>query len=110
MFELLGCPVAVEPAHMQAVVATESSGNPFAIGVVGHRLSRQPRNQAEALALVQELRERGLNYSVGLAQVNKVNFAAYGLSDNNLFGIRFVEVKGSTDHTIIYRHNFCRNK
>ena len=85
MFELLGCPVAVEPAHMQAVVATESSGNPFAIGVVGHRLSRQPRNQAEALAVVQELRNQGLNYSVGLAQVNKVNFAAYGLSDSNLF-------------------------
>ena len=34
----------------------------------------------------------------------------FGLSDNNFFGIRFVEVKGSTDHTIIYRHNFCCNK
>ena len=34
----------------------------------------------------------------------------FGLSDNNFFGIRFVEVKGSTDHTIIYRHNFCWNK
>ncbi|MFC0034125.1 lytic transglycosylase domain-containing protein [Cardiobacterium valvarum] len=85
MFEFLGCPVAVEPAHMQAVVAVESAGNPFAVGVVGHYLNRQPRNATEALALVQELRSRGINYSVGIAQVNKVNFAAYGLTDANLF-------------------------
>lgn len=85
MFELLGCPIAVEPHHMSAIVLTESSAYPYAIGVVGHRLSRQPNNLDEAISLVKKLKTNGINYSVGLAQVNQVNFAKYGLTESNMF-------------------------
>ncbi len=78
--ESLACgPLAVPEDVMAHVVHVESSRNPFAIGVVGGRLLRQPRNLAEAVATVRMLEARGYNYSIGLAQVNRVNFARFGL-------------------------------
>ena len=78
--ELMSCPnLAVPNDVMQHVVHVESAFNPFAIGVVGGRLVRQPRNLAEAVSTVRMLEARGFNYSVGLAQVNKHNFDRYGL-------------------------------
>lgn len=78
--ELMNCPnLAVPNDVMQHVVRVESSFNPFAIGVVGGRLARQPRNLPEAVATVRMLEARGFNFSVGLAQVNRHNFDRYGL-------------------------------
>jgi type IV secretion system protein VirB1 len=82
--DLLGlmvqCAPTVHPDTMQRVIRVESSFNPYAIGVVGARLQRQPRSHAEALATVRWLDANGYNYSVGLAQVNKRNFRAHGLT------------------------------
>jgi type IV secretion system protein VirB1 len=64
---------------MHHVVRVESSFNPYAIGVVGGRLVRQPRNLPEALSTVRMLEQRGYNFSIGLAQVNRYNLAKYGL-------------------------------
>lgn len=78
--ELMSCPsLAVPNDVMQHVVRVESSYNPYAIGVVGGRLARQPRNLAEALATVRMLEGRGYNFSIGLAQVNRYNLVRYGL-------------------------------
>jgi type IV secretion system protein VirB1 len=78
--ESLACgPLAVPDEVMAHVVHVESSRNPFAIGVVGGRLLRQPRNLPEAVATVRMLEARGYNYSIGLAQVNRVNFERFGL-------------------------------
>ncbi len=78
--ELLNCQnMAVSLDVMQHVVHVESSYNPYAIGVVGGHLVRQPRNLPEALATVRMLEERGYNFSLGLAQVNRFNLAKYGL-------------------------------
>lgn len=74
------CAPAVHPVTMQAVVRAESGGNPYAIGVVGGRLARQPRTLPEALATVDALARAGWNYSVGLAQVNRSHLAEYGLT------------------------------
>ena len=79
------CAPMVHPTTMSNVITVESSGNPYAIGVVGGRLVRQPRNLPEALATVQMLQASGWNYSVGPAQVNKVNFRKYGLSHESAF-------------------------
>ena len=70
---------------MQALVRVESGFNPFAIGVVGGQLSRQPQNLAEAIATAKELDRLGYNYSVSLAQVNKGNFKKYGLTIDTAF-------------------------
>jgi type IV secretion system protein VirB1 len=75
------CPnIQVPRDILAAIVRVESAYNPFAIGVVGSRLSRQPKNLDEAIATVRDLESHGYNYSVGIAQVNRSNFAKYGLS------------------------------
>ncbi|MFN7212141.1 MAG: lytic transglycosylase domain-containing protein [Lysobacteraceae bacterium] len=79
--ESLACgPLAVPYEVMEHVVRVESSRNPYAIGVVGGRLERQPRSLGEAVATMRMLEKAGRNYSVGLAQVNRINFEAQGLS------------------------------
>lgn len=78
--ELMNCPnLAVPNEVMHHVVRVESAYNPYAIGVVGGRLARQPRNLPEALSTARMLEEKGYNFSVGLAQVNRYNLAKYGL-------------------------------
>lgn len=78
--ELMGCPELAVPAEvMDHVVRVESSYNPFAIGVVGGRLARQPRNLPEAVATARMLEDQGYNFSLGLAQVNRYNLGKYGL-------------------------------
>lgn len=70
--ELMGCQdLAVPKEVMHHVVRVESSYNPYAIGVVGGRLVRQPRTLDEAVSTARMLEQRGLNFSVGLAQVNR---------------------------------------
>ncbi|WP_434779721.1 lytic transglycosylase domain-containing protein [Neisseria sp. Ec49-e6-T10] len=81
---MLDCPNLAVPAEiMQHVVYVESSHNPFAIGVVGGRLVRQPRNLQEAIATAEMLRQKGYNYSVGLAQVNQSNFKRYQINSHS---------------------------
>lgn len=78
--ELLDCHnLAVPKEVMHHVVRVESSYNPYAIGVVGGRLVRQPKSLPEALATVRMLEARGFNFSLGLAQVNRYNLGKYGL-------------------------------
>ena len=79
--ELMSCPdLAVPPDVMHHVVRVESSHNPYAIGVVGGHLVRQPKNLPEALATVRMLESRGFNFSLGVAQVNRYNLSKYGLN------------------------------
>jgi type IV secretion system protein VirB1 len=82
---VLSCapPVAQDTAH--ALIHVESAGNPFAIGVVGGALVRQPVNRAEAVATVAALEAAGWNYSVGLGQINKRNFQRFGLTATTAF-------------------------
>lgn len=78
--ELMSCPdLAVPLAVMQHVVRVESSHNPFAIGVVGGHLVRQPKTLPEALATVRMLESRGFNFSLGITQVNRYNLGKFGL-------------------------------
>lgn len=77
MFSIINCEIPISETHMSAIVRVESAGNPYAVGVVGHYLSRQPTSEDEALELIQRLEAQGLNYSVGLAQINKANFNKY---------------------------------
>ena len=74
------CATGIHPVTMQAVVRTESGGNPYAIGVVGGHLVRQPRTLGEAVATAEALEHAGWSYSVGLAQVNRNHLAGYGLT------------------------------
>lgn len=77
--EAIACPNLAVPAQvMRHVVHVESGANPYAIGVVGGQLVRQPKTLEEAVATAQMLKSKGYNYSLGAAQVNQVNFRKYG--------------------------------
>ena len=81
--DVLACPnLAVPVQVMRHVVQVESSANPFAIGVVGAQLVRQPKTLGEAVATAKMLESGGYNYSLGAAQVNRVNFRKYGLDSH----------------------------
>lgn len=83
--ELMDCQnLAVPREVMHHIVRVESSFNPYAIGVVGGRLARQPRNLPEAVATARMLERRGYNFSLGLAQVNRYNLAKQGLASYEL--------------------------
>jgi len=79
------CAPQISPVTMAAIVQTESGFNPYAIGVVRGRLLRQPENAAEAVATAHALAAAGWNFSVGLAQVNRANWSAYGLTEQSAF-------------------------
>ena len=72
------CAPDVHPQTMRALVTTESSHNPYAIGVVDGALAKQPRSRDEALQAIEELVGKGANFSLGLAQVNRYNLERYG--------------------------------
>lgn len=67
---------------MQQIYHVESGFNPFAIGVVGGRLVRQPKNLGEAVATAQYLAGLGRNFSIGQGQVNQVHFSRLGWDRN----------------------------
>ena len=79
------CAPSVHPTTLRALVKTESGFNPYAIGVVGGKLMRQPRNRDEAIATVRALDASGWNYSMGLTQINRGNLRAYDLSHETAF-------------------------
>jgi type IV secretion system protein VirB1 len=76
----LACAPQVHADTAHALVSVESAFNPWAIGVVGGALQRQPRHRTEAMATAQALQATGRNFSVGLGQINVGNFPRLGLT------------------------------
>ena len=81
----LACAPQVHADTARALVSVESAFNPWAIGVVGGALVRQPRHRAEALATARALQAAGWNFSVGLGQINVGNFDRLGLTIESAF-------------------------
>lgn len=81
----LACAPQVHADTARALISVESAFNPWAIGVVGGALLRQPRTRAEALATAKALQDVGWNFSVGLGQINVGNFERLGLNMESAF-------------------------
>ncbi|MGM9484905.1 lytic transglycosylase domain-containing protein [Roseateles sp. NT4] len=79
------CAPGIHAGTAQALVRVESAFNPWAIGVVGGQLDRQPRHHAEAIATARALQKAGWDFSVGLGQINVRNFGRLGLSLESAF-------------------------
>lgn len=79
------CAPEIAPQVLERLIKVESALNPYAIGVVGGRLARQPRHKEEAVATARNLEQAGWNFSMGLGQVNRYNLAKYGLSYDTVF-------------------------
>ncbi|MHB9541847.1 lytic transglycosylase domain-containing protein [Pseudomonas amygdali] len=68
------CAPSIHPATLTPIVNTESSFNPYAIGVVGKVLPRQPQSLDEAVLAVKKLVAEGADFSIGLGQINRQHF------------------------------------
>ncbi|EFW87116.1 lytic transglycosylase domain-containing protein, partial [Pseudomonas savastanoi] len=68
------CAPSIHPATLTPIVKTESSFNPYAIGVVGKLLPRQPQSLDEAVLAVKKLVAEGADFSIGLGQINRQHF------------------------------------
>jgi type IV secretion system protein VirB1 len=79
------CAPTVSPQTMAAIINVESGYHPYAIGVVGGRLTRQPANPEEAIATAKALEADGWNFSMGVAQVNRYNLPRYQITYEQAF-------------------------
>lgn len=79
------CAPEVAPLTMGYLVAHESGNNPFNLNVNrAERLKKPPQTRQEALAIIREWQAKGLNFDVGLGQVNSGNFAKLGVTAESL--------------------------
>jgi type IV secretion system protein VirB1 len=81
----LRCAPTVEAHTLAALVSVESGYNPYAIGVVGAHLVRQPASLDEAVVTARNLARLGYNFSLGLGQVNRYNLARFGETIDSIF-------------------------
>ena len=81
------CAPHVHPKTLAAIVRTESSFRPFAIGVNygGPQLRKQPTNKAEAVSAARDLIGKGYNIDMGLGQINSANLAWLNLTLEQVF-------------------------
>ena len=82
---VMACAPQVHADTARALVSVESAFNPWAIGVVGGVLDRQPRYRAEAVATARALHAAGWNFSLGLGQINLQNLPRLGLTIDTAF-------------------------
>lgn len=91
------CAADVAPETLETLIGVESSRNPYAIAVVydprtpfdkKFRFSL-PQTKEEALKVVEKLEKLKTHksYSLGLMQINSVNFKAYGVAPHELFNV-----------------------
>lgn len=77
----LACAPNVEPGTALAIAQRESARNPFEIGTGrGATLSSRPRTKAHALHVANILEQAGINFDVGLMQINIVNLKKFGIT------------------------------
>jgi hypothetical protein len=70
---------------MSAIVRVESGGDPLAIGDNTARRSYHPGNRTSAEALVRRLLEQGHSLDLGMAQIDNMNFARFGVGIRSIF-------------------------
>lgn len=79
------CAPHVAVATLRAIAQVESDFNPYAIGVVGGALTRQPRNLLEAISTVKQLQAQNIKFSAGITQIYVQNWPAYRLDVETVF-------------------------
>lgn len=80
---LATCAPFVAPSTMAAIIRTESSGQPYAIGL--KELRYQPGSKEQAVHWASWLQAHGYNFDAGLMQVNVRNWSKYNLTAETVF-------------------------
>jgi type IV secretion system protein VirB1 len=79
------CAPAIAPSTMTAIVRVESRGNPFAIGDNTTRRSYYPHDRATAETLARRLLGAGHLLDLGIAQIDSINLAGFGVTVHTIF-------------------------
>jgi type IV secretion system protein VirB1 len=79
------CAPAIAPSTMTAIVRVESGGNPLAIGDNTTRRSYYPHDPASAESLARRLLDAGDLLDVGIAQIDSMNLAGFGVTVHTIF-------------------------
>jgi type IV secretion system protein VirB1 len=79
------CAPAVAPSTMAAIVQVESGGNPLAIGDNTTRRSYYPPDRATAERMARRLLDAGHLLDLGIAQIDSMNFAGFGVNVQTIF-------------------------
>jgi type IV secretion system protein VirB1 len=79
------CAPTVAPSTMTAIVQVESGGNPLAIGDNTARRSYYPHDRAGAERLARRLLNAGHLLDLGIAQIDSMNFAGFGVTTHAIF-------------------------
>src|SRR5271155_448816 len=82
---IVACAPTVAPTTVQQIIDVESKGNALALNVNGTRLSRQPRDAADAADLARTYIAEGYTVDMGLMQVNSANLPKLGYSVEDMF-------------------------
>lgn len=79
------CGPAVDPSTTNAIIQTESGGNPYAIGDNTTRKSHFPKSKTEAVQLADYLLSQGHNLDMGLMQVNSCHIKTMKFTLEDIF-------------------------
>lgn len=79
------CAPTVAPSTMTAIVQVESGGNPLAIGDNTARRSYYPHDRAAAERLARRLLNAGHLLDLGIAQIDSMNLAGFGVTTHAIF-------------------------
>ncbi|MHB8432289.1 MAG: lytic transglycosylase domain-containing protein [Candidatus Tyrphobacter sp.] len=102
------CAPDVTPTTMAAIVQVESGGDPFAIDDDTARRSYYPRDRQSAAMLASRLIGAGHLIDAGIAQIDSMNFAHFGLSTATVFdpclNLRAGATILASDYAVAARH------
>jgi type IV secretion system protein VirB1 len=79
------CAPNIAPSTMAAIVRVESGGDPLAIGDNTTGRSYYPSDRASAEALARQLLKAGHSLDLGIAQIDSMNFAGFGVTPHGIF-------------------------
>ncbi|HCB1657219.1 TPA: lytic transglycosylase domain-containing protein [Citrobacter farmeri] len=79
------CAPDVSPVTLDAVIQTESAGNPYVVANVDDGTSHKFNSQPEATRFINSLSQQGKRFSAGLMQIYSGNFEKLGLDNNSVF-------------------------
>src|SRR5579863_10753676 len=79
------CAPGVAPSTMAAIVRVESGGDPFAIGDNTTSRSYYPHDRATAERMARRLLDAGHLLDLGIAQIDSMNFAGFGVTTHTIF-------------------------
>ncbi|EFI4715954.1 lytic transglycosylase domain-containing protein [Escherichia coli] len=79
------CAPDVSPVTLNAVIQTESGGNPYQVANVSDGISRSFNDIDDAIKYLDELTKANKRFSAGLMQIYSGNFTALGLNNKTVF-------------------------